>query len=83
MEEEGDIVIFDTGGGRNGTTTRISWHLSEYKNHKHRHLVYQDKLDRNVNPIVNAGTKAWIQRGDIPFLLVMNYANLLDDTYET
>ena len=63
MEEEDDIIIFDTGGGSNGTTTRIAWHLSEYKNHKQRLLEYQDKSERNVYPIVNAGKKAWIQGG--------------------
>ena len=31
MEEEGDILIFDTGSGMNGITTIIAWHLSEYK----------------------------------------------------
>ena len=72
MEEEGDILIFDTGGGRSGTTTRIALHLSEYKIHKQRLLRYKNKSERNVYPIVNTGTKAWIQGGDIPILLVMN-----------
>ena len=44
MKEEDDILIFDTGGGRNGTTTRIVWHVFEYKNHKQRLLGYQDKV---------------------------------------
>ena len=43
MEEEGDIIIFDTGGGRNGTTKRRAWHVFEYKNHKQRLMGYQDK----------------------------------------
>ena len=83
MEEEGDILIFYTGCGRNGTTIRIAWYLSEYKNNKQRILGYSDKIERNVYPIVNAGKKAWIQGGNIPVLLVMNYATLLDDTDET
>ena len=83
MEDEGDILIFDTGVGRNGITIRIAWHLSENKIHKQRLLGYQDKSKRNVYPIVNTGAKAWIQGGNIPVLLVMNYATLLDDTDET
>ena len=83
MDVEGDILIFYTGGGRNETTTRIACHLSEYKHHKQRLLGYQDKSKRNVYHIVNAGTKAWIQGGNIPVLIVMNYATLLDDTDET
>ena len=35
MEEEGGIIIFDTGGGRNGTATRRAWHVFDYKNHKY------------------------------------------------
>ena len=34
-------------------------------------------------PIVNDVEKSWIQVRDLPILLVMNYAILLDDTDET
>ena len=40
MEEKGDVLIFDTGGGRNVTITRIAWNVFEYKNHKQRLLGY-------------------------------------------
>ena len=83
VEEEGDILIFDTGGERTESTIIIAWHLYEYKIHKQRLLVYQDKSKRNVYPIFNAGAKAWIRGRDILILLVMNYATLLYDTDET
>ena len=44
MEEEGYILIFDTGGDSNGNITRREWHVFEYKNHKQRLLGYQDKV---------------------------------------
>ena len=34
-------------------------------------------------PVVNSVTKAWIQGIDLPVLIVMNYATLLDDSNET
>ena len=81
MEEKGDIIIIDTCGGRNGTITIIAWHVFEYTNHKQRLLVYRDKSEVKVYPIVSAVTKAWIQGRDILVLLGMNYSTLLDDTY--
>ena len=57
MEWEGDMLIFDTGGGRNGTITKREWHVFEYKNNKHRLLVYQDKSAQKDYPIVNTVTK--------------------------
>ena len=83
MEEGGGILIFDTGGGRNNTTSRRAWHFFQYTNHKQRLLGYQDKSEGKVFPIFNAVTKAWIQEKDLPVLLVVNYATLLDDPYET
>ena len=79
MEQDGDILIFDTGGGRSGTITRKDRNFFEYKNKKQRLLVYQDKSEVKVYPIVNAVTKAWIQGRDLSILLVMNYVTLLDD----
>ena len=83
MLEQGYILIFDTGGGRSGTITRRSWYVFEYKNHKLIILVYHDKIEVKVYPIVNSVDKAWIQGRDLPVLLVMNYATLLDDPDET
>ena len=82
MEEEGGIIIFDTGGGRNGTATRRAWHVFDYKNHKYILLGQQDKSEGKVYPVVNDVMKAWIQGRDLPVLLVMNYATLLDDPNE-
>ena len=45
MEEEGDILIFDTGGEINGTITRRAWNIFEYTNHEQRLMVYQDKSE--------------------------------------
>ena len=80
MDTEGDILIFDTCGGRNGTITRRVWRVFYYKNHKQILMVYQDKYEGKVYPIVDAVTKAWVQGRDLPVLLVMNYATLLDNT---
>ena len=83
MEEQGGILIFDTGGGINDTTTRRVWHFFKYANHKQRLLGYQDKSEGKVYPIFNAVTKPWIKGRDIPVLLVMNYDTFLDDLDET
>ena len=48
FEEEGDILIFDTGGGRNYNTLRRVWHVFEFNNHKQRLLGYQDKSEGKV-----------------------------------
>ena len=32
--EEKDLLIFDTGGGQNGTITKIAWNFSEYTNNQ-------------------------------------------------
>ena len=61
MEEEGDIIILDTGDRRNGNIKRREWHIFEYKNHKQRLMGYQDKSEGKFYPIVNAVTKAWFQ----------------------
>ena len=52
------------------------------KNLKYRLLGCQDKSEWTVYPIVNAVTKAWIQGRDIPILLVVIYATLLDNPDE-
>ena len=83
MEERGDILIFYTGGVRNGNTARRAWHVFECKNHKQILLGYQDKSEGKLYPIFNAVTKAWIQGRYIPILIVMNYSALLDYLDET
>ena len=82
MEEEVDILIFDKSVGSNGIIKRRAWHVFEYTNHEYRLLVYQDKIEGKLYPIVNAVIKAWIQGRYLPNLLVMNYSTLLYDPYE-
>ena len=77
MEEEGDILILDTVGGINGTTTRIELYLFEYTNHKHRLLGYQYKSEVRLYPIVKVVKKVWIQGRDLPIPLVINNATFL------
>ena len=57
MEEQGDILIFDTGGGSIGTIAIRARYLFEYTNQKQRLLEYQDKSEVKVYPIVNAVMK--------------------------
>ena len=45
-------------------------------------MVYQDKNEGKLYPIVNALTKTWIQGRDLLVLLVMNYSTLLNDPDE-
>ena len=52
MEEESDVLIFDTGGGRNGTIKRLAWNVFDYTKHKHRLLGYQDKSEEKLYPFV-------------------------------
>ena len=33
-DKEKDVLIFYTGGGRNGTVKKRVWHVFEYTNHK-------------------------------------------------
>ena len=78
-EEEKDVSIFDKGCGRNGTIAKIIWHAFEYKNHQKELCGYQDKSKGKVYPIFNTVTNDWIKDRDLPVLLVMNYATLIDD----
>ena len=36
MEEEGDILIFEIGGGNNSNITIREWHVFEYTKHKQK-----------------------------------------------
>ena len=81
-EGNGNVLIFDTGGGRNGTITSRAWHIYERTSHRQEVVGYQDKSGGTICPIVNAVTKASIPGRDLPVLLVMNYVALLEDEDE-
>ena len=82
MEEEGDILRFDTGCVRNSTIIRRAWHFF-------KQIINSDYWDTKIKnegkvyPIVNAVTKLWIHGRDLPVLVVNNQSTLLDDSYET
>ena len=42
MEEEGDIIIFETGDGRNVTITRREWHK------KNKKIINRDYWDTKI-----------------------------------
>ena len=79
VDEEKDVLIFDTGTGRNGTIKKIAWNVLEYKNHPQELCGYQDKSKGKFYPIFNSVTKYLIKDRDIPVLLVINYATLMDE----
>ena len=59
IEEEGDILIYTTGGVSNGTITIRAWQIFEYKNNKHWLLGYQDKVKEKCTPLIIL----WQKRG--------------------
>ena len=77
-DEEKDVLIFYTRFGRSGTIKKIAWHMFEYTIHQQELRGYLDNSKDKVYPIVNSVTKSWINDIDIPVLLVMNYATLID-----
>ena len=76
------VLIFDTGGGRNATVTKSAWKILQRTNHRTAMHGYQDKGPPKICPIVNAVTKAFIPKSDVPILLTINYATLIDDPDE-
>ena len=78
-DEEKDALIFDTGGGRDGSIKNISCYIFEYKNYQQKLLGCHDKCKGKVCHISNAVTKAWIKDRYIPVLIVMNYETLIHE----
>ena len=74
-----DILVMDTGGGRNGTITKRAWRIEHYTNHCTAMLGYQDQGPPKICPVVNAITKARIPGREEPVLIGMNYATLILD----
>jgi hypothetical protein len=77
-----DILVIDTGGGMNATITKRAWKILHRTNHQTAMVGYQDKGSPQICEIVNAVTKATILGRDLPVLLLMNYATMLNDDQE-
>jgi hypothetical protein len=80
QKSERDILIVDTGGGRNATVTSKAWQVLHRTSHKTAMSGYQDKAPPKVCPIVNAATKATILGRETPVIFVINYATLIEDS---
>ena len=80
--EQNDILIFDTGGGKNPTITRRAWTIFETTNHQQEIRGYQDTSGGKICQIVNAVTKAFIPGRDLPIILIVHYAAMIDDPDE-
>ena len=80
--EKDDILIFDTGGGKNPTITQRAWTVFETTSHQQEIRGYQDTSGGKICPIVNAVTKAFIPGRDLPIIFVVHYAALIDDPDE-
>jgi hypothetical protein len=78
-----DILIVDTGGGRNATVTSRAWKVLHRTSHRTAISGYQDKAPPKVCPIVNAATKVKIPGRETPVIFILNYATLIDDEQET
>ena len=76
------VLVFDTGGGRNATVTTSAWKILQRTNHRMAMHGCQDKGPPKICPIVNAVTKAFIPLSDVPILLTLNYATLINDPDE-
>eukprot|EP00957_Ditylum_brightwellii_P092623 7053217-Ditylum_brightwellii.AAC.1 len=57
-----DIMVADSGGGRNSTITKRTWYVFENTNYKHIIKGYGSKDERQLWSIVNAATKAWVPK---------------------
>eukprot|EP00957_Ditylum_brightwellii_P028330 2139672-Ditylum_brightwellii.AAC.1 len=77
-----DIVVFDTGGGRNSMIRARAWHIFERMNHHQEIHGYENDDGGKVYRIVNAATKAYIPGRDMPIHLVLYYATLNEDWQE-
>ena len=77
-DEKKVVLIFDTGGGWNGTITKRAWYVFEYYVYPQELRGYQDISKGNFYPTVNAVTKAKTKDRNIPVLLVNNYETMID-----
>jgi len=56
--EDEDILILDTGGGKNSTITTSAWHVFERTNHVQEVRGYGEKGEGRTCAIVNAENKS-------------------------
>lgn len=80
--ESPDILILDTGGGKNATVTSRAWHVLARTNHTMELSGYQDQGNPKQCSVVNAITKVTIPGRQVPVLFVVNYASLIEDEDE-
>jgi hypothetical protein len=81
-KSEKDILIIDSGGGRNATVTSKAWQVLHRTSHKTAMSGYQDNAPPKVCPIVNAATKATILGRESPVIFIIIYATLVEDSQE-
>eukprot|EP00957_Ditylum_brightwellii_P190081 14470779-Ditylum_brightwellii.AAC.1 len=78
-----DILVVDTGGGRNSTVTKRVWHVFEKTNQEQLIKGYGSSNDGRICPIVNAATNATFPGRDEPVILILNPATLINDENES
>eukprot|EP00957_Ditylum_brightwellii_P178503 13597643-Ditylum_brightwellii.AAC.2 len=79
MKDINDILMIDSGGGRNSTVMSMAWYVFEKTNHKQDICGYGNKDKVRACNIVNVITKSWISGKKEPVLFVVNYVALNDD----
>ena len=76
-----DILIIDSGGGRQSTITNRAWKVTARHDFRVNIKGYQS-TDSTPCSVVNAVTKATLPGRDIPVLFVVNFATLIKDGNE-
>eukprot|EP00957_Ditylum_brightwellii_P044034 3341609-Ditylum_brightwellii.AAC.1 len=61
-----DMLVVDTGGGKNSTITKRTWHVFENTNQEQLIKGYGSSDDGRICSIVNAATKATFPGRDEP-----------------
>ena len=83
LNDTTDLLILDSGGGKNCTITKRAFHINEIISGQKIALSgYQDKKDPKICSIVNGVTKAFVKGRNEPVLFHINNATLLDDEEE-
>eukprot|EP00957_Ditylum_brightwellii_P155560 11841307-Ditylum_brightwellii.AAC.1 len=72
-----DIMVVDTGGGRNSAITKRVWYVFENTNQKHMIKGYGSNNEGQLCLIVNAATKVWVPGRENVVIFVLNHATLI------